>query len=180
MTAPDATDDSPEQHERPSKSQRKRDMTALQRVGEELVQLPRERLNAVPLPEDLLNAVVEAQKIHDHEGRRRQVQYVGRLMRSVDVAPIQEALDRFHGTSRAQIEHMHLLENWRRRVLDEEGALDTLFRTLAPTVDATVLQELRTTVRQARRERAEGGAPRHYRELFRMLKLILTPPTESP
>jgi len=180
LPAPHAPGEPPVEYGRPSKSQRKRDMTALQHVGEELVEMPRDRLKDVPLSEDLLKAVLEAQKIHDHEGRRRQIQYVGKLMRSVEIAPIQEAIDRFNGISRAQTEQMHLLEGWRERLLTDDKAVDALFSTLAPTIDATVLQQLRTTVRQARRERAQGDAPRHYRELFRSLKLILTPQSELP
>lgn len=78
--------------ERPSKSQRKREMHELQALGERLVALPEARLRAMPLPPELLDAVLEARAISARGGRKRQLQYIGRLMREVDAEPIRAAL----------------------------------------------------------------------------------------
>src|SRR5476651_1924055 len=83
-------------YDRPSKSQLKRDMTALQKLGQELIDQPRERVIRVPMPDDVRDAILECQLIKDHEGRRRQMQYVGKKMRTLDeeeVAAIQRTLD---------------------------------------------------------------------------------------
>ncbi len=80
----------------PSKSQRKRDMEALQHLGESLLRLNRGHLDALDLPETLLHAILEAKSISAHGARRRQLQYIGKLMRQVDPAPIQAYLDRLN------------------------------------------------------------------------------------
>ena len=85
-----------QQYDRPSKSQLKREMTALQKLGEILVEAPRDRVKKVPMPEDVLEAILACQQITSHEGRRRQMQYVGKKMRTLtedEVATIQKAVD---------------------------------------------------------------------------------------
>ncbi len=112
--------DEPEQ---PSKSQRKREMQARQETGARLVELNADQLAQIALPERLLEAVLEAQRIHDFEGRRRQRQYIGKLMREVDPAPIQARLEQWHGVAREHTASQRLAERWRERLLDEENAL---------------------------------------------------------
>src|SRR5438132_8308338 len=73
-----------QEYDRPSKSQLKREMTALQKLGAELVAEPKERVMRVPMPEDVRDAILACQKIKDHEGRRRQLQYVGKKMRTLN------------------------------------------------------------------------------------------------
>ncbi len=82
------------QEERPSKSQRKRDMIALQKLGESLLKLTPDKLARIPLDESLHDAILVAHSIKSHEARRRQLQYIGRLMRNVDPAPIEKALEK--------------------------------------------------------------------------------------
>ncbi|MFO0010595.1 MAG: ribosome biogenesis factor YjgA [Betaproteobacteria bacterium] len=151
--------------ERPSKSQRKRDMLALQDLGVALVRLAAEQVRRLDLPENLRQAVLDAQKITAHEGRRRQIQYVGKLMRQVDAEPIQAQLDAINGESKAAVALMHRCERWRDRLLDDDGALTELLAE-RPLVD---VQALRATIRAARRERSAGQPPRHARELYRLL-----------
>jgi ribosome-associated protein len=151
--------------ERPSKSQRKRDMLALQDLGVALVRLAAEQVRRLDLPENLRQAVLDAQKITAHEGRRRQIQYVGKLMRQVDADPIQAQLDAIHGESKAAVALMHRCERWRDRLLDDDGALTELLAE-RPLED---VQALRATIRAARRERSAGQPPRHARELYRLL-----------
>jgi ribosome-associated protein len=160
-----------QEYERPSKSQLKREMTALQKLGEELIGHSRERVKSVPMPEDVRDAILECQQIKDHEGRRRQLQYVGKKMRSLEdeeIAAIQKTLDSWKGASKAETAAMHALERRRDKLLADDGALTEL-RAAHPQVD---VQHLRTLVRNARKEQAENKPPKAYREIFQILKQL--------
>lgn len=152
--------------ERPSKSQRKRDMHALQDLGEQLVALSLDQLKKVPMSESLADAVREAKRITSHEGRRRQMQYLGKLMRNVDPAPIQAQLDVFNGISKAEIARQHRLERLRADLLDDEKTLQAIGE-LWPEAD---FQQLRTLRRNAIKERELNKPPRAFREIFRILR----------
>lgn len=158
-------DDAPD---RPSKSQKKRDMHALQEMGEELVALSAARLERIEMPEDLRSALREAQRLTKHEARRRQMQYIGRLMRDVDPAPLREALDVVKGASAIENARQHRLERLRERLLEDEAVL-TEIGSAHPGADITRLRQLR---RGALHEREAGKPPKHYRELFRLLREI--------
>jgi ribosome-associated protein len=172
-----------DQYDRPSKSQIKRDMDALQALGARLVELGAERLAKVDMPDDLRDAVKEAQRISAHGGRRRQLQYIGRLMRNVDPAPIQAALDEFDGISAVAKARQHALERLRERFLEDESVLSEIAsRTPGgiPSGHGTAdFQQLRQLRRNALKERAEGKPPRAYRELFRVLRDLQTPKDEQ-
>src|SRR5688572_5209953 len=99
-----------EEPERPSKTRRKREMEALQQIGVELVQLNAGQLAQIELPDQLREAVLEAQRIRDFEGRRRQMQYIGKLMRGVDPAPIRVRLKQWSGATREHTALHHLAE----------------------------------------------------------------------
>lgn len=154
---------------RPSKTQRKQEMTALQQLGEELLRLTPAQLERLDLPETLRDALREAARITAHEGRRRQIQYIGRLMRQVDPEPIRQALADATGSSRAAVALMHQCERLRDQLLADDAAL-TAFITDHPSVDT---QPLRALIRAARRERDQGAAPRQTRELYRWLHSTL-------
>lgn len=153
----------------PSKTQRKRDMHALQALGADLVALTPQQLERVDLPEALREAVEFMHRTTRHEARRRQMQYIGRLMRGVDAGRIRAALDLARGESRAATALMHRCERWRERLLDDDAALTALIAD-HPAADA---QSLRATIRAARRERAANQAPRQARELYRVLHRLL-------
>lgn len=160
-----------QQYDRPSKSQLKREMTALQKLGEELVAESRERVQRVPMPEDVRDAILFCQTIKDHEGRRRQLQYVGKKMRTLDeeeVAAIQRTLDGWRGASKADAIALHALERKRDKLLESDAALTDLLSE-HPELDA---QRLRTLIRNARREQAESKPPKAYREIFQLLKSL--------
>ncbi len=175
--APNADGEDPPGYDpsRPSKSQRKRDMTALQELGAELVELSRERLAQLALPEALFDAVLEAQRIRSHEGRRRQLQYIGKLMRNVEPEPIQAQLALWRGTSRAAANALHRIEHWRDKLLEDDAALTALGRE-AGALDQERFDALRASIRRAREERASDRPPRHYRQLFQLLRDILEVP----
>lgn len=156
-----------------SKSQKKRDMTALQKLGEELVEQARERLDKVELPEALRDAIHDAQKISDHEGRRRQMQYIGRLMRDVEIEPIREALDAWAGASRAETATLHAIERWRERLLDDDQALTAFASAHSAALNPDTMQQLRATIRMSRKEKGEGKPPKHFRELFRLVRDVV-------
>ncbi len=160
--------------DRPSKTRRKKDMHALQSLGESLVELSAAQLAQVEMPEDLRDAVLEAKRITGHEAKRRQMQYIGRLMRDVDPAPIRAKLDEWRGQSREATAQLHSVERWRDRLIEDDGAL-TDFAREHPGAD---LQALRTAIRETRRERATDRPPKHFRELFRLVREALqdTPP----
>ena len=168
-----------EQYDRPSKSQLKREMTALQKLGEDLVNEPKDRVKRVPMPEDVRDAILECQKIKDHEGRRRQLQFVGKKMRSLDeeeVAVIQRTIDSWRGASKAETAAMHALERRREKLLADDSALTEL-KSEFPQAD---IQQLRTLIRNARKEQAENKPPKAYREIFQVLKQLQTAHSKSP
>jgi ribosome-associated protein len=160
-----------QQYDRPSKSQLKREMTALQKLGETLVEAPRDRVKRVPMPEDVLEAILICQQITDHEGRRRQMQYVGKKMRSLEeeeIAVIQTAIDGWRGTSRAEAAALHAIERQRDRLLADDSVITEL-RAKYPQLD---VQHLRTLVRNARKEQTDKKPPKAYREIFQLLKSL--------
>jgi ribosome-associated protein len=161
----------PGETERPSKTRRKQAMHALQALGERLVDLPSAQFAAIDLPEDLRAAVAEARHITKHEAKRRQLQYVGRLMREVDAAPIRAQLARFDGESIEATRELHLAERWRDRLIADDAAL-TEFARAHPEAD---LQALRATIREVRKERAAARPPKHARELFRAVRTLIQP-----
>ncbi len=156
--------------QRPSKTQRKRAMTALQTLGIELVKLTPAQRARIDLPDVLREAIDVATRIASHEARRRQMQYIGKLMRAVDADAIRAAIGRVTGDSAQSVALMHGAERWRDRLLDDDAAL-TAFLGEHPQADA---QRLRATIRAARHERAAGAAPRHARALYRLLHETLS------
>jgi len=158
-----------EETAKPSKTQRKRDVEALQQLGVELVQLNASQLAQIEMPEQLLEAVLEGQRIRDFEGRRRQMQYIGKLMRGIDPAPIRARLEQWNGVSREHTALQHLAEAWRGRLIDEAGALAAFGREY-PACD---LQKLRSLISSIERDKAAGRTLRNYRELFRAVRDIV-------
>lgn len=154
------------QGEVPSKTKRKQAMAELQELGAALIELPPARLDAMELPEALRRAVVDARRISSHGARRRQLQYIGRLMREVDAEPIRAVLDEWSGRSRVAAARQKQLERWRARLIEDDEAL-TEFVRRHPATDP---QALRATIRNARKELAEHKPPRAQRELFRMIR----------
>jgi ribosome-associated protein len=158
-----------QEYERPSKSELKRQMDELQKLGAQLVAEPRDRVKRVPMPEDVKDAILMCQTITNHEGRRRQLQFVGKKMRSLteeEVAVIQRTIDSWKGASKAETAALHALERRREKLLTDDKALTTLLEE-HPELDG---QHLRTLIRNARKEQAESKPPKAYRELFQILK----------
>src|SRR5689334_15037309 len=180
MRAPRAS--GPTDDARPSKTRLKQEAHELQALGEALADLPAERLEALPLGEPLRDALREWARTRSHEGRRRQLQYIGKLMRGVDVEPIRAAIASARlGPARDALA-LHEAERWREELLAHDEAA-TRWLGAHPGADA---QRLRSLVRSARLEAASAthdadassGASRHgraYRELFRFIRDQETP-----
>lgn len=144
-------------------------MHALQDLGEALVALDVKRLSELDLPERLFDALVQARGIRAHEGRRRQMQFIGKLMRDIDPAPVEAALARWTSGSREDNIRFAAIERWRDELLHDDTALER-FVLAHPATDRPALAAL---VRDAREERARGSPPHRFRELFRHLKSVL-------
>jgi len=157
------------EYDRPSKSELKRQSNDLQKLGEQLVDAPRDRVKKVPMPEDVREAILTCQTISNHEGRRRALQFVGKKMRTLDeeeVAVIQRTIDSWKGASKAETAALHALERRREKLLSDDKALTQLLEE-HPELD---VQQLRTLIRNARKEVAESKPPKAYREIFQILK----------
>jgi ribosome-associated protein len=163
--APEAGDE-----EQPiSKTQRKAAMHALQDIGKELVELPANKLEKLDLPDELRRAVEDCRRFTKHGAIRRQLQYIGRLMRGVDEAPIARQLAAWKGESDEEKALLHRIERWRNRLIEDDEAL-TLFLNEHPQADTTQLRQL---VRNARLEAAQNKPPKASRAIFRLVRELL-------
>lgn len=152
-----------------SKSERKRRSTALQDVGAHLVKLSPEQLARIRMPEVLREAVLECKRFNRHEAIRRQMQYIGKLMRDLDTAPIVDQLNALEAPSRRQTALFHVAEKWRDELLADAQALER-FSVEFPQADAA---QLRGLAEAARAERAKGSSPKHARALFHAINAIV-------
>ncbi|HZY19602.1 MAG TPA: ribosome biogenesis factor YjgA [Ramlibacter sp.] len=162
-----------------SKTELKRESTELQKLGESLMALRGELFERLQLPDKLVEAMDEARRITNFEGRRRQMQYVGKLMRGLDeeqLAAAREALEQQRKGSAKESLALHQAEQWRDDLIERDEALQQ-WLDAHPDTDS---QQLRALIRQARRDRqpsadeiSRGEVPRHgraYREIFQMVK----------
>jgi len=151
-----------------SKTKLKAEADAQQAIGKKLIDLPKDRLAKLTLPESLLDAVLEAKRITSNGATRRQLQYIGRLMRDIDTAPIVEQLSRWEGKHNEESARFHLLERWRDRLLgDSSSSVLQEFVALYPQVE---IQQLRTLIRNAQKEQLANKPPKSSRELFKLLR----------
>ena len=174
----------------PSRSEKKRQSLALQNMGEELTRLGPQEVKNLDLPADLREALQLYARIGDHEGRRRQMQFIGRVMREIDPAPIRAMLDARREVSAAATAALHQAEQWRDRLLTaDQGELAGLVETLLtaralPEQDTEVpegagkaalpgQEELLTMTLAARKEAAENTSPQARRALFRAIHGML-------
>lgn len=149
-----------------SKTQKKKQMHALQDLGNELTRLAPDTLKKIGLPEDLLQAVLEYKKITANSALKRQAQYIGRLMRETNSTPIAAYLATLKGENTAHNAYMQRLEMLRERLLAHDDALTELISN-HPQMDAAIL---RTLIRNARKEKAQNKPPKAFRALFQQLR----------
>jgi len=155
-----------EPEQRPSKTRRKEAMHELQDLGAALVELSPGQLKRINLPEDLLAAVRDWQRFTKHEAKRRQLQYIGKLMRSLDPEPIQAGLALLRGESAEETARLHRRERLRTRLLEDEKVLSEIAAAW-PHADLTHLRQLR---RNALKEQEAGKPPKSFRQIFQVLK----------
>ncbi len=153
---------------RPSKTKAKEESDSLQELGKRLVGVGNDRLKKLDIPETLADAVREAKKISSFGALRRQMQYIGKLMRDVDIEPIQEMLDELDGVSNKANARFHALEKQREKLLADESIITTL-KNEHPDLDVSALRTLR---RNALKEQAENKPPKAYRAIFQLLKSL--------
>jgi len=156
----------PEEELPPSKTKIKKQMHDLRDLGEELTELGKDQLTQLDIPETLRDAIREMHRMKTFGAKRRQLQYIGKLMRDVDTAPIIAKLDTWKGVSKQHIGYMHQLERWRERLLEGDSALTELL-TAYPQTD---VQRLRTLIRNTLKERETGKPAKNFRELFQVLR----------
>ncbi len=149
-----------------SKTQRKKESHALQELGKQLVELNDEQLARMPLEPSLEAAIVEMRRIRHREARRRQLQFIGRLMHEADLDGIQAVMDQFNHQSRASVQLHHKSEQWRDRLLAEPDAVQT-FIDEHPGVE---IQHLRQLIRQAQKEASQNKQPTSSRKLFKIIR----------
>ena len=155
-------------HDRPpSKSQLKRDAGALKQLGIDLLDVPESAWLALKLPEDLLAALREAKRLHARGAHKRQLQYIGKLMRDIDPEPIQQYFEQRRLKTRQQAQAHHALEDWRDRLIEDGDRAVEAFMLQHEQADR---QHLRQLIRQVRKERAHNKPPKASRALFRYLR----------
>ncbi|CAI8740392.1 MULTISPECIES: ribosome biogenesis factor YjgA [Methylococcus] len=148
----------------------KRTSAELLELGRELVLLPQEGLDRLALPEPVAEAVRLGRRIDAHGALKRQIKYIGKLLRQIDAGPIRDALDAMRNHGAAAARRQHRIERWRNRLIAEgDEAVDALMEEF-PSADRQLLRKL---VRGAREERARAKPPRHARQLFQEIRRLL-------
>ena len=169
----------------PTRTDLKRESTELQKLGEDLLTLRPDFIARLDLPEKLVDAVAECKRITNFEGIRRQMQFIGKLMRKLEDskhAEIRAALEEQHMPSAKETALLHQAEQWRDRLIADDDAVGQWIN-LSPSTDS---QNLRALVRQARKDakpEKPGLAPRHgraYRDIFQLVREALTAAQEQP
>lgn len=163
-------DRNPMEEEKKSKSQLKREMLALQKLGEELVRLSEDQISKLDIPSALMDALLFAKTIKKHEAWRRQMQYIGTLMREIDPEPIHRALENALHGHKADMRIFKQAEEWRDKLLAGNDALLEELFTRFPHVD---FQRMRQLVFNARKEKDGNKPPKSSRALFRYLRELL-------
>ena len=155
--------------ERKSRTQAKREVKALKKLGERLLEFSPEQLAGIDIPEDLREALLFAKTIKSREARRRQLQYIGGLVRRIDPTTIREFVENRDRQSQEELEAFHQLEQWRDELIEGN---DELIEELCGRFPHVERQQLRQLARNARREYEKEKPPKSARQLFRYLKKI--------
>jgi ribosome-associated protein len=160
----------PLQPDKESKSQRKEDMLALQKIGESLIKLNESQLEKINLPENLLTAILEAKKLTSNEAKRRQLQYVGKIMREIDPGPIKLALKQMQLVRKKTTAQFHQTEAWRDKLIAEGDEALNSFLCDHQEGDR---QQLRQLIRKAQHDRKNDKNTGGEKALFQYLRALL-------
>ena len=153
----------------PSKSQLKREAHAQQQLGIALLDIAESEWQALQLPDKLIAALKEAKRLHARGAHKRQLQYIGKLMRDIDTAPIEHYFEEQRLEARRAAQQHHALEDWRDRIIEQGDTAIDAFLAENPQADR---QHLRQLARQASKEQARNAPPKASRSLFRYLREI--------
>lgn len=156
--------------EEKSKSQLKREMSALQDMGRKLAEMKQQQLSQFPLTEDLRLALEDYQRIRKNEAKRRQLQYIGKLMRKADHEAIATQFELIEAQGRRNVQQEHLAESWRDKLLESDAEALTAFLDEYPATDR---QEFRNLVRTAVQEKQRNKPPTQARKLFRYIREVI-------
>lgn len=168
----------------PSRTDRKRESTELQKLGEELLSLRSDLMDRLALPDKLVDAIDAAKRIGNFEGKRRQMQFIGKLMRQLDpeaLDAVRTVLGEQHNGSAGDALALHQVEQWRERLIDDDASLSDWVQQY-PQSDS---QQVRALIRQVRRDAkptVAGETPRHgkaYREIFQLIRAQLQDPKDN-
>lgn len=153
-----------------SKTQRKKDMLALQKLGETLIELSDSQLAKLSLPDNLLDSIQHARSLKSHESIRRQLQYIGKVMRHIDPAPIISALSKMKIIKEVKVTQFHQVEQWRDKLISEGDAALQSFLDGHPQANR---QQLRQIIRKAQNDFANNNNTGGANELFKYLKDVM-------
>jgi ribosome-associated protein len=154
-----------------SKTKLKAEADAQQAIGKKLIDLSKDKLTKLNLPETLYEAVLESKRLTANGAIRRQLQYIGRLMRETDAAPIVEQLNRWEGKHSDENARFHALERWRDRLINESGTSQSnVLQEFVALYPQTDIQQLRNLIRNAQKEQLANKPPKSSRELFKLLR----------
>jgi ribosome-associated protein len=173
-----ALPDSPDDSAGPSKTRIKQQMEELRDLGQVIVELADSRVKQLPMTERLTEAVMICRKITAHGGRKRQLQYIGKLLRDEpeeNMLAIRGKLAAFSGASNTENARFHALERWRDRLIAQDEAIDAFMRSYP----AAPLQRVRQLSRQARKDAEAGKSPKSARELFKLIREVAEGAGES-
>lgn len=157
----------------PSRSQKKRDSSALQVLGGKLADMPESALKRLNLAPRLMEAIVDYKSLTKHEARRRQLQFIGALMRETDSDPLQRAVEDMEAGNRGQAREFHEMEAWRAAIMEgDEAVLEQALALADEEERAGLRTQLRQLARNAKAEAAKNKPPRSARALFRLLRQL--------
>lgn len=155
----------------PSRSQKKRDSAALQVLGGKLAELPESALTKLALPPRLMEAILEFKGLAKHEAKRRQLQFIGALMRDTDADPLALAVEDIESGNRGQAREFHAVESWRTALIaGDESGLEAIVALAPEAEQLEVRSKIRQLTRNARAEAEKNKPPRSSRTLFRLLR----------
>lgn len=160
----------PQKPDAESKSQRKKDMLALQKIGESLIKLTEDQLTTLDLPENLLGAILHMKSLVSNEAKRRQLQYIGKIMRHIDVEPICQTLKRKQYIHQKSVEEFHLVEEWRDKICQQGDEALNSFLVDYPETDR---QQLRKLMRNAQYDKKNDKNTGGEKALFKYLRSII-------
>lgn len=150
-----------------SRTRKKKDALALQELGEKLVSLSIEQIERINLPQEIFDEVKFTKSIKKHGAKRRQLQYIGALMRKIDIEPIQKAIENIEFGEQQKASEFKKVEKWRDELINGNNSLIEEILSVHPIAERQRLSQL---VRNARKETENNKPPKSSRALFRYLK----------